>query len=54
MFGIDDCSALMMKARQSFEISNQHTQQNSITHKQSKTFTLTALVTKHIETARGS
>lgn len=52
-FGIEDYSALIMNTRQSFEMS-QHAQQYSITSKQSKTFTLTAPVTKHIETARGS
>lgn len=54
MFGIEDCSALMTKAQQSFQMSEQHIQQYSIISKQSKTFTLTASVTKHIETARGS
>lgn len=54
MFDIEDCSALMPKAWQSFEMSEQHTQQYSITSKQSKTFTLTASLTKHIETARSS
>lgn len=54
MFGIEDCSALLTKALQSFEMSEHHTQQYSVTSKQSKTFTLAASVTKHIETARGS
>jgi hypothetical protein len=48
MFGIEDYLVLMMKARQSFEMSEEHAQQYSITSKQSMTFTLTASVTKHI------